>query len=278
VHAAGVLDNRMAADVDDESLARVMRPKVAGALVLHELFPSGSLDFFALFSSAGPLLGLPGQTSYAAANAVLDALATHRGADTISLGWTSWRGLGMSTSSAAIDAELAARGTGDITAAEAFGSWEYAARHDRPHVAVLRTIPKVPGMRRPALLAELSTEDTPAPASSGAPWAGLRDGELRDFLVGEVTAQVAGELKLATDELDVRRPLIETGLDSVMTQIVRNRLERLFRVSLPATLLWNRPTVLAIGEFLAELLAPGQADVESTDGPPENPLPPAVAA
>ncbi len=277
VHAAGVLDNRMAADVDEESLARVMRPKVAGALALHELYPPGSLDFLALFSSAGLLLGLPGQASYAAGNAVLDALAAHRGADTQSLGWTSWRGLGMSTSSAAIDAELAARGTADITAAEAFRAWELAARHDLRHVAVLRTIPKVPGMRRPALLGELSTEDTPAPEASAAPWAELRDGELRDHLVGEVAAQVAAELKLAPDELDVRRPLIEMGLDSVMTQIVRSRLERLFRVSLPATLLWNRPTVLAIGEFLAGLLVPPPAADDPGD-PPDSPLPPAVAA
>lgn len=280
VHAAGVLDNKMAADVDEASLATVMRPKVAGALVLHELFPPGSLDFLALFSSAGLLLGLPGQTSYAAGNAMLDGLAAHRCAggrgDTISLGWTSWRGLGMSTSSAAIDAELSARGTADITAAEAFRSWEYAARHDVGHVAVLRTIPLLPGMSRPVLLSELTSEEPAgAPAASGAPWAGLRDEELRDYLVADVSAEVAGEIKLAVDELDVRRPLIEMGLDSVMTQIIRNRLERKFRVSLPATLLWNRPTVQAIGDFLAELLAPG----ESAEGDePETPLPPAVAA
>ena len=282
VHAAGVLDNRMATDVDAASLETVMRPKVAGALVLHELFPPGSLDFLALFSSAGLLLGLPGQTSYAAGNAVLDALATHRRSggrtDTISFGWTSWRALGMSTSSAAIDAELSSRGTADITAAEAFRSWEYAARHDVAHVAVLRTIPLLPGMKRPALLGELTSEEPSGPAaSSAAPWAELRDGELRDYLVAEVSSEVASEIKLAVDELDVRRPLIEMGLDSVMTQIIRNRLERRFRVSLPATLLWNRPTVQAISDFLAELLAPDRGAGTGEDEP-ETPLPPAVAA
>ncbi|GAB3434069.1 type I polyketide synthase [Actinophytocola sediminis] len=254
VHAAGVLDNRLASDVDLASLESVLAPKVGGALVLHELFGPGSLDFLVLFSSAGLLLGLPGQAAYAAGNAVLDALAAHRG-DALSLGWTSWRGLGMSTSSAAIDAELAARGTGDITAAEAFRSWEYAERQPVNHVAVLRTIPRLPGMRRPPLLAELSAEQVPGPTASGTPWAGLRDAELREYLAGEVAVQVAAELKLGLDELDVRRPLIEMGLDSVMTQLIRGRLERQFRVSLPATLLWNSPTVRAISDFLAELLA-----------------------
>jgi 6-methylsalicylic acid synthase len=285
VHAAGVLDNRLAADVDEASLEAVMGPKVAGAQVLHELFPPGSVDFFALFSSAGLLLGLPGQTSYAAGNAVLDALAAHRRSgghrDTISLGWTSWRGLGMSTSSRAIDAELSARGTADITAAEAFRSWEYAERHDVAHVAVLRTIPLLPGMKRPPLLSEL-TADEPAATqpASAAPWAGLRDEELREYLLGEVSVQVAAEMKLAVDELDVRRPLIEMGFDSVMTQMIRARLERRFRVSLPATLLWNRPTVQAISDFVAELLGMEQADVaageQGTD--PGTLPPPAVAA
>ncbi len=158
------------------------------------------------------------------------------------------------------------RGTGDITAAEAFHAWEYAQRHPVRHVAVLRTVPLLPGMRRPPLLAELTEQERPEPAATATPWAGLRDTELREYLVGEVSAQVAAELKLAVEELDVRRPLVEMGLDSVMTQIIRGRLERQFRVSLPATLLWNQPTVQAIGDFLAELLAG------------ETPLPPAVAA
>jgi 6-methylsalicylic acid synthase len=263
VHAAGVVDNRLAADLEEASLADVLRPKVLGAQVLHELFPPGSLDFLVLFSSAGQLLGLPGQAGYAAANAVLDALATHRRGDTRSLAWTSWRGLGMSTSSAAIDAELSARGTADITAAEAFAAWEYAERHDVPHVAVLRTVPLLPGMRRPPLLSELTAEEPAVPAAT--PWAGLHGEELHDHLLGEVCGQVAGELKLAVEELDIDRPLAEMGFDSVMTQLVRARLERRFRVSLPATLLWNRPTVRAIGGFLAELLA---GETDQLDLPP----------
>jgi 6-methylsalicylic acid synthase len=274
VHAAGVVDNRLLSEVDEESFAEVLRPKVAGAQVLHELFPS--LDFFALFSSAGQLLGLPGQASYAAANAVLDALARNWDrTDTISFAWTSWRGLGMSTSSAAIDAELAARGTADITAAEAFRSWDHAYRHRVPNVAVLRTIPLLPGMRRPPLLSELSV-DEPVRSSTEAPWARLAPAELRAYLVNEVTSEVAAEMKLAAEELDVRRPLIEMGLDSVMTQIIRNRLERRFRVSLPATLLWNQPTVAAISDYLAELLT--TAETEAAQDELGTLPPPSVAA
>jgi len=243
VHAAGVLDNRLAVDVDAGSLTAVMRPKVAGALVLHELFPSGSLDFLALFSSAGPLLGLPGQASYAAANGFLDALATHR-TDTISLGWTSWRGLGMSTSDAGIDAELAARGTGDITAAEAFAAWDHGVRSGARHVAVLRTVPLLPGARRPALLAELDDLGPAAPAVRPVA------GDVRQV----VTALVAEELRIDPGALDPTRPLAELGVDSLLTQVIRRRIEQAFAVSVPATLLWRRPTLRAVTDHLAEIL------------------------
>jgi 6-methylsalicylic acid synthase len=263
VHAAGVLDDRTLRTLDEESLRTVMRPKVKGALVLHEMFPPGSLDFFVLFSSCGQLLGLPGQAAYAAGNAFLDALAAHRraagDASTTSFGWTSWRGMGMSTSSAVIDAELAARGTSDISATEAFSAWWLADRHALPYAAVLRTIPLGPGERRPPLLSELDDPppepDAAAPADD-APWLGLPAGELRDFLLAEVRRQVSAETRLSVEEVEAGRPVAEMGVDSVMTVRIRRGLERRFRLQLPATLFWDRPTAEAVAGLLAELLSP----------------------
>jgi 6-methylsalicylic acid synthase len=261
VHAAGVLDNRMAAGVDAASLKTVLSPKVVGAWVLHRLFPPGSLDFFALFSSCGQLLGLPGQASYGAANAFLDALATHRGADAVSLGWTSWRGKGMAVN-AAVDAELRARGVADISPPEAFGAWNLAHRYGLHYAAVLPILPPEPGMERLPLLAELSTVDLPEPASEdGDRLDGLGPQELRAHLLGVVAGQIATEMRLATTDLDPRRSLAEQGLDSVMTIVIRRRLEKRFGHRLPATLLWHQPTVAAIADHLAELLSGQPAEV-----------------
>ncbi|UUU22864.1 type I polyketide synthase [Streptomyces sp. DSM 40750] len=256
VHAAGVLDNRMVPDVDEESLRAVMRPKAHGAWVLHDLFPVGSLDFFVLFSSCGQLLGLPGQAAYGSANAFLDALAHHRG-DTTSFGWTSWRGQGMAVNEV-VDLELRERGVSDISLSEAFAAWDHAARRGTGHFPVLRTIPLEAGAERLPLLRELGTA-APAAADAGQDggdlFAGLSDDELRERLTEEIAGQIAGEMRLPVASLDVRRSLVEQGLDSVMTIVVRRRLEKRFGHKLPATLLWHQPTVVAIGEHVAELLS-----------------------
>uniref|UniRef100_UPI002AD35CBF beta-ketoacyl reductase n=1 Tax=Frankia sp. Cr1 TaxID=3073931 RepID=UPI002AD35CBF len=266
VHAAGVLDNRLVMGVDEKSLRAVLRPKVDGALVLHRLFPPGSLDFLVLFSSCGQLLGMPGQAAYGSANAFLDAFAVHRNgsaatvgqADTLSLGWTSWRGHGMAVNDV-VDAELRARGVTAISAAEAFDAWDFADRRGPGHYPVLRTVQLEPGAERPPLLSDISAPvDGLAPDASAEPFADLPPELLRGYLLDDVGTQISAEMKLPTTALDPRRSLIEQGLDSVMTIMIRRRLERRFGQKLPATLLWQQPTVTAITDHLVELLRPAE--------------------
>ncbi|MFE7192727.1 beta-ketoacyl synthase N-terminal-like domain-containing protein [Kitasatospora sp. NPDC057541] len=262
VHAAGVLDNRMLHGLTRRSLADVMRPKVEGALVLDGLFPAGTLDFFALFSSIGLQLGLTGQASYASANSFLDAFARHRAAagagDTVSLGWTSWRAMGMAVNKV-VDAELADRGVGDISVTDAFRAWEFASSYQEPYLAVLRTVRLPEGTGPLPILSGLGELGRAAGGGQdGDPaeefGAGLAPEPLRELLVTEVGRQVGGELRVSLEELDVNRALTEMGLDSVMTMTVRRSLEKRFRLSLPATLLWNHPSVTSVAGYLAERL------------------------
>lgn len=261
VHAAGVLDNRLLMDMDEQSLRTVMRPKVDGAWTLHTLFPPGSLDFLALFSSCGHLLRLPGQASYGSANAFMDALARHRHAtghgDTISFGWTSWRGQGMANNDA-VSIELQAIGVSDISADEAFGAWDRAQHHDSGYVAVMRLTAQEPGAERPPVLRDITSGDVTAEShgvtNDLSSFSGLDPGQLHERLLEEVGTHVAAEMRLSVSDIDPCRSLTEQGMDSVMTVIIRRRLERRFRQSLPATLLWNQPTLTAIADHIMGLL------------------------
>ena len=269
VHAAGVLDSRLIGDVDERSLRAVMRPKVSGAWVLHKLFPPGSLDFLVLFSSCGHLLGLPGQASYGAANAFLDALAVHRRGsgqhETYGFGWTSWRGKGMAVNKV-VDLELSARGVTDIRAPEAFAAWDLATSHGGGYYAVLGVTGLAAGMERPPLLDELPADGgvladdggTGSGAAGPDDLSGLTGEELHVHLLAEVAAAIATEMRVSPEQVNPRRSLTEQGLDSVMTMVIRRRLEKRFGHGLPATLLWHQPTVTAIAEHLAGLLATAQ--------------------
>ncbi|MFF8970305.1 beta-ketoacyl synthase N-terminal-like domain-containing protein [Streptomyces sp. NPDC014995] len=258
VHAAGVLEDQLVDRLDADALAAVMRPKAGGALTLHRLFPPGTLDFLVHFSSCGQFLGLTGQAAYASANAFLDAMAAYdhtRGAvGSMSLAWTSWRGMGMAAN-AAVDAELQAHGVGDITAPEAFGAWDHASRVGAASLAVLRTVPLPAGARRTGLLRDLADDEPAASAQEGtAAGAGrhaeLSEDALRALLHEQTVSVIVSEMKLDPAELDPDRSLLKTGLDSVMAIVIRRRLERLLERKLPANLVWHQQTVSAIVDYL----------------------------
>jgi NAD(P)-dependent dehydrogenase (short-subunit alcohol dehydrogenase family) len=98
VHAAGVLKDGLLSQLDAAAMNTVLRPKMVGGWLLHRLLREAPLDFFMVFSSAGSLMGQPGQGNYAAANAFLDALAHHRraqGLTALSINWGAWAELGF---------------------------------------------------------------------------------------------------------------------------------------------------------------------------------------
>ncbi len=257
VHAADTVHSALLHRLEPEHLRQVMAPKVAGARVLHELFPPGSTDFFVLFSSAGPLLGLPGQAAYAAANSYLDALAAHRRAtgatESVSMAWTSWRGTGMATAASATDVELAARGTADIHPDLALRAFDQTAPGAAGAVVAVLGLLRGHTGPRPALLSELATDEAAQP-SEVPDWVGLAGEELAAYLLDDVRHRVAVVLGVAPTAVGVHRPLTEAGVDSLLAAAVRVALERDLGVALPATLLWNHPTVNEIAGYLAGVL------------------------
>jgi phthiocerol/phenolphthiocerol synthesis type-I polyketide synthase A len=255
IHAAGVTEGQLLTEISNDRLRRTMWPKIAGAHVLHEVFPPRSLDFLFLTASAGTVFGVPGQGAYAAANAYLDGLARARhrqGCHTVSLDWVAWRRLGFATDAQVVLQELERLGSRPVTPEEAFPAWEYVDTYDIEQ-AVMAPMPS----DQPKAGADCIS----APVRA---WSEMAvDDLLRDLEAGLRTI-LACELRLPEAQLDVDRPFADLGLNSVMAMSIRRQAERLVGIELSATMLWNHPTISSLAKHLAEKISP-QHDSESDD-------------
>ena len=100
IHCAGVLDDGMLKFQNEERFAKVLVPKVGGLLHSLKFMMSKGIrpGLFLLFSSVTSYMGNVGQTSYGAANAILDSVARQLSASDIqctSVQWGPWGGYGM---------------------------------------------------------------------------------------------------------------------------------------------------------------------------------------
>jgi NAD(P)-dependent dehydrogenase (short-subunit alcohol dehydrogenase family) len=96
VHGAGVIEDKLLPDKTAESFSRVFATKVNSALTLARKLRPEQLKFLIFFSSVTARFGNPGQADYAAANELLNKLASDLGrrwpARVVSVNWGPWDG------------------------------------------------------------------------------------------------------------------------------------------------------------------------------------------
>jgi NADPH:quinone reductase-like Zn-dependent oxidoreductase/acyl-coenzyme A thioesterase PaaI-like protein/acyl carrier protein len=271
VHAAGVLDDGVLTEQTSERFERVMAPKVLGAWNLHELTKERPLDFFVLFSSVAALTGPAGQSSYAAANAFLDALAAKRharGLPALSIGWGGWSGGGMlARLDEASRRRLERQAFEPFTPELGLALFERALALGRPHVGAFlfdkgRLQAMFVGGQVPTLLRDVGAvpmgkgpdADIVARLSKLEP--DKREAQLRAALQEEA-AKVLGFARGSDVAPD--RPLTELGLDSLMAVELRNRVAKRTGRSLPATFAFDYPTLERQAQFVLQMLQLGES-------------------
>ncbi|MEE6135103.1 type I polyketide synthase [Mycobacterium sp. 050128] len=270
IHAAGVEAGVFLANTTIDEIATTMHPKVDGALALHEMFPPGELDWMVLYSSCGYLAGFPGQGAYACGNAFLDALARHRralGDVTTSVAWTAWRGLGMGSDSGYIAAQLDALGMDTIGADDALRALDVAMRSQEANPVVLPVLPEATSVPILADIAAAVAADSVVQHQDFAA-VGPGDMDTEEWVRQQVLTAVAAELGLSADSVDPRMPLVEIGVDSIMTVALRRQLEKQTGLALPPTLLWEHPTAAAVTARIVELLDNEIVSAATEDGAP----------
>ncbi|MEU4347672.1 amino acid adenylation domain-containing protein [Streptomyces sp. NPDC023838] len=138
VHLAGHFEQRAVADLGLEEWRAALAAKVTGGWALHRLAQEHKVRSFLSFSSVNGYFGGSMSSSYAAANAFLDALAAHQrgaGLDARSLAWSMWDELGMSEGYG-LKSLTEARGYRVLDASAALRSFDLARTLDEPHVLI----------------------------------------------------------------------------------------------------------------------------------------------
>jgi phthiocerol/phenolphthiocerol synthesis type-I polyketide synthase C len=283
VHAAGVLDDATLLQMDQARLARVLAPKLQGSWNLHRLTHAQELDFFVLFSSAAPLLGLPGQANYAAANAFLDALAHHRRArdlPALSINWGPWSEAGLAAAREDRGSRLERLGLGSLSPEQGIGALEALLRTPAAQCGVLRLdaerwCASYPAATASPFLAALRESEPsvaePEPTTDGIRATVLAARSARErqaLLETHLRERVAQVLRLSAERVTLAQPFKALGMDSLMTLELRNRLEADLGIPLSASTIWNYPTVAALARHLDQQL----------NGASPDPVPTAAAA
>ncbi len=297
VHAAGVLDDGVLESLTPERLATVLRPKADAAWHLHELTAGFGLAAFVMFSSAAGTFGAPGQGNYAAANTFLDALAEHRrslGLPGVSVAWGPWAA--ESAMTGALDdgdrARMARGGVRPLASAEALSLLDAACRTGSGALTAIRLDLAGLGRRSdgpPALLRGLVR--TPAPerrtetAALPERLAGLGEERQRRMVLDVVRGQAAAVLGHGrASAVDTTRGFLELGFDSLTAVELRNRLRDATGLRLPATVVFDHPTPVALARHVLEELAvpvqavPVQAETAAPAADPDDALRTAIAA
>jgi malonyl CoA-acyl carrier protein transacylase/NADP-dependent 3-hydroxy acid dehydrogenase YdfG/acyl carrier protein len=287
-HAAGVGQGGAMQEMRIEDLVPALSAKAAGAWHLHELTRDLGigLERFVLFSSGAATWGSGMQAGYSAANAYLDGLAEHRrglGLPATSVAWGLWGGGGMGSGEAGaqlqrlgvrvMNPDLAIRaldqaladGEGLLTVTDVDWARFAPVFTLRRPSALIGGLPEV--VKALADAAQSREGDADAAGSELAQrLSGLSSAEQERVLVDLVRGQAAAVLgHTSSSTVDAARPFRDLGFDSLTAVELRNRLTAGTGLRLPATMVFDYPTPLALARYLRAQARP--EEVAEAAGP-----------
>jgi phthiocerol/phenolphthiocerol synthesis type-I polyketide synthase B len=258
-------------DMTDDDVTAMFRPKLDVVALLHRLsLREPAVRQFVLFSSISGVTGSRWLAHYAATTTFLDTFAFARraaGLPAAAINWGLWKSLSDSQSDEErhvtlesglqpLPDEVAIQAlpwvTGPGTPARSTivaADWGRLATAYRSTRAALRIVDELlPG----------ETGDDSSPTLTTEFRETLRGAEparRRGLLVDHVTAQVVAAMGLASPQLlDPSTGFFQSGMDSLMSVTLQRALSDSLGESLPASVVFDYPTVEALADYLATLL------------------------
>ena len=260
IHSAGMAIDNFILKKTSSEFSDVLAPKVTGTFNLDEATKDINLDFLVLFSSVVGAMGNLGQADYAAANGFLDQFSTYRNqladkkfrrGQTLSINWPLWQDGGMHIDQANKDMLQEAIGIKPMqtaTGIEAF--YQSLTLHCDQSLVMEGDLTK---LRRVLLAAQAIEADVSMVMPIVVPDAvdKIDPNSLIDKSKDFLRKQFSELLKLSYQEIDLKAPLENYGIDSILAMRLTNKLEETFG-SLSKTLFFEYQTITALAGFFAK--------------------------
>jgi acyl transferase domain-containing protein/NADPH:quinone reductase-like Zn-dependent oxidoreductase/NADP-dependent 3-hydroxy acid dehydrogenase YdfG/acyl carrier protein len=248
-HAAAVFDDSYVLQLDGARFHSVVAPKATGAWHLHQHTRDRALDYFVLFSSISSLVGSPGQSNYAAANAYLDALTHHRrslGLPSLTVNWSAIADVGFFARDAGLAQELQKQGLSALAPADATAILGMLLRGDGGQVAAvgfaanqLTTLRKSEATARRLSVVLARAEHDPGRAAGTTARVLLSQlaaaaPEARPQLIeAALRVDLAKLLGVRDSQIVADQPLVELGIDSLVSVELEAAVRSALGVDLP---------------------------------------------
>jgi myxalamid-type polyketide synthase MxaB len=261
VHAAGVPGFQTLEKLEWNTFESVLRPKVLGTWVLHQLTQEMNLDFFVNFSSISSVWGSKGQSHYVAANHFLDIWSHYRrglGLPALSINWGPWAGGGMMTTE--VQSGLAHQGIKLLPPELAIGALEYLLGTECVQITVaqvdwniFKPLYEVTGTR--SLLEKMTEVPTETDvAKSTTILQHLENASAKErweWVISYLQQEVANVLGFPPSQLpDLQQGFAQMGIDSLMAVDLRNRLQTKLGRSMPSTLAFDYPNIESLAGYV----------------------------
>ena len=283
VHGAAVIDDSFISQLDRQRLDRVLEPKVAGAINLHNAacMQKSVLDFFLSMSSIAETVGSAGQANYTAANAVLNAVAAWRRAQGLAgqaVAWGAIGGAGFISRSEALANYLESAGIRPIPAPDAAAALDQLLQARDTTLAYANLDWAAIGRANPAALKNPRTgamvSQKPGQRSRlQQELMGIARDRWEETLADHIRLDLAKVLKVEAATIADDRKLSELGLDSLSAFELKNRIEASIEIEIPIAQFIQAPTIAKLAALIAgtldrrlELLASNAAAGMGTDG------------
>ncbi|OZH51692.1 hypothetical protein AFK68_29280 [Hydrocoleum sp. CS-953] len=249
-----------------EQFTKVTAPKVAGTWNLHKLTKDIPLDFFVCFSSLVSMLGSPGQSNYAAANAFMDAVAQYRqnlGLPGVSINWGPWANIGLAARMGAQQqSRIESQGLQGIQSEQGLQALEEVLATQEPQIGIFNIdwshLLSQLGAATPPFLSEIASQHPLKGANQGPKQQEFieelkvatteqRQSSIVDYLLG-IVAKV---LRLSKSDLpDPEEGFFNLGMDSLMALDFGRMIQTDLGITLSSTSTFEYPNIQTLAEYL----------------------------